>query len=130
MTHLVVANKSDLPPAWTLPRPGRACIEVSAIRGDGLDEVKRQMRCALEGATGVERDTAAVTNVRHATLLERAHQSMTRACDSIGAPGGPAPEEFVLTDLQEARAALEEVTGTRTSEDLLRHIFSRFCIGK
>ena len=28
------------------------------------------------------------------------------------------------------RAALEEVTGKRTSEDLLRHIFSRFCIGK
>jgi len=26
--------------------------------------------------------------------------------------------------------ALEEVTGKRTSEDLLRHIFSRFCIGK
>jgi tRNA U34 5-carboxymethylaminomethyl modifying GTPase MnmE/TrmE len=45
-------------------------------------------------------------------------------------PGGPVPEEFVLTDLQDARAALEEVTGKRTSEDLLRHIFSRFCIGK
>ena len=40
------------------------------------------------------------------------------------------PEEFVLTDLQDARAALEEVTGKRTSDDLLRHIFSRFCIGK
>jgi adenylosuccinate lyase len=25
-------------------------------------------------------------------------------------PGGPVPEEFVLTDLQDARAALEEVT--------------------
>ena len=40
------------------------------------------------------------------------------------------PEEFVLTDLNDARIALEEVTGKRTSEDLLRHIFSRFCIGK
>jgi tRNA U34 5-carboxymethylaminomethyl modifying GTPase MnmE/TrmE len=40
------------------------------------------------------------------------------------------PEEFVLTDLQDARAALEEVTGKRTSEDLLRHIFGRFCVGK
>ena len=36
----------------------------------------------------------------------------------------------MLTDLQDARAALEEVTGKRTSEDVLRHIFSRFCIGK
>jgi tRNA U34 5-carboxymethylaminomethyl modifying GTPase MnmE/TrmE len=36
----------------------------------------------------------------------------------------------VLADLQEARAALEEVTGKRASDDLLTHIFERFCIGK
>jgi len=39
-------------------------------------------------------------------------------------------EEFVLADLQQARAILEEITGQRTTEDLLQHIFSRFCIGK
>jgi tRNA U34 5-carboxymethylaminomethyl modifying GTPase MnmE/TrmE len=40
------------------------------------------------------------------------------------------PEEFVLADLQSAREALEEVTGKRTADDVLIHIFSRFCIGK
>ena len=131
MPHLVVANKCDLPPAWGPPSPSaHGWIEVSAIRGDGMEEVRREIRRTLEGASGVERDAAAVTNIRHAALLERAHHSMTRACDSVSMPGGPAAEEFVLTDLQEARAALEEVTGARTSEDLLRHIFSRFCIGK
>jgi tRNA U34 5-carboxymethylaminomethyl modifying GTPase MnmE/TrmE len=40
------------------------------------------------------------------------------------------PEEFVLADLQDARAALEEITGRRTSEELLAHIFTRFCVGK
>ena len=39
-------------------------------------------------------------------------------------------EEFVLADLQDARAALEEISGRRTSDDLIAHIFSRFCIGK
>jgi tRNA modification GTPase len=39
-------------------------------------------------------------------------------------------EEFLLADLQEARIALEEVTGARTSDDVLSHIFSTFCIGK
>ena len=41
-----------------------------------------------------------------------------------------APEEFVLTDLQDAARRLQEVTGARSSEDLLRSIFERFCIGK
>jgi tRNA U34 5-carboxymethylaminomethyl modifying GTPase MnmE/TrmE len=39
-------------------------------------------------------------------------------------------EEFVLADLQDARSALEEVTGRRTPEDVLAHIFERFCVGK
>jgi len=39
-------------------------------------------------------------------------------------------EEFPLLDLQEAAHALQEITGQRTSDDLLRHIFERFCIGK
>jgi tRNA modification GTPase len=131
MKHLVVANKADLPAVWSSLELPQSCIEISAVSGAGVDDVRKQIRTALEGPSrGVERDVAAVTNVRHAALLERAHQSMTRACDGMEMPGGPVGEEFVLTDLQEARAALEEVTGRRTSEDMLRHIFSRFCIGK
>jgi tRNA modification GTPase len=68
--------------------------------------------------------------VRHAALLGQARESLARAREALAAPGGAVAEEFVLTDLQDARAALEEVTGKRTSEDVLRHIFSRFCIGK
>jgi tRNA U34 5-carboxymethylaminomethyl modifying GTPase MnmE/TrmE len=43
---------------------------------------------------------------------------------------GPMPEEFVLADLADARSALEEISGRRATDDLLAHIFSRFCIGK
>ena len=42
----------------------------------------------------------------------------------------PASEELVLADIADARRALEEVTGKRTTEDLLRRVFERFCIGK
>ena len=41
-----------------------------------------------------------------------------------------ATEELVLAGLSDARAALEAITGVRAPDDLLRHIFSRFCIGK
>jgi len=40
------------------------------------------------------------------------------------------PEEFVLADLQAARACFDELVGARTSADILEHIFERFCIGK
>jgi tRNA modification GTPase len=75
-------------------------------------------------------DPPAITNLRHLALLERAHEALSRARAAAGAGGDTLPEEFVLADLQDARAALEEISGRRTSEDVLSHIFSRFCIGK
>jgi tRNA U34 5-carboxymethylaminomethyl modifying GTPase MnmE/TrmE len=44
--------------------------------------------------------------------------------------GDEASEELVLTDIADARRALEAITGRRAPDDLLRHIFSTFCIGK
>jgi tRNA modification GTPase len=128
--RLVVANKSDLPESWTSTSLSVPVDVVSSKNGDGVDALRSTIRRALEGSTAVPRDSAVITNIRHAALVGRARDALRRACESVEAPGGPVPEEFVLTDLQDARAALEEVTGKRTSEDLLRHIFSRFCIGK
>jgi tRNA U34 5-carboxymethylaminomethyl modifying GTPase MnmE/TrmE len=54
---------------------------------------------------------------------------MVRARDAVSADDR-LPEEFVLADLQGARSALEEIAGKRAPEDLLTHIFARFCIGK
>ena len=129
--RIVLANKSDLPGAWTPSVVSAPILVVSSMTGDGLDRVRAEIRGGLEGGNpAIARDTAAVTNVRHTALLERARTALRRAAEAVDAPGGPVAEEFVLTDLHEARMALEEVTGKRSSEDLLRHIFSRFCIGK
>jgi tRNA modification GTPase len=129
--RLIVGNKSDLPAVWRGADIAAPLILVSSKTGDGFEALRGEIRRTLEGANpATARDTSAVTNVRHAALLERARVALGRAGDAVEAAGGPVAEEFVLTDLQDARAALEEVTGKRTSEDLLRHIFSRFCIGK
>jgi tRNA U34 5-carboxymethylaminomethyl modifying GTPase MnmE/TrmE len=62
--------------------------------------------------------------------VNRAQDALTRARSAALSGGLSLPEEFVLADLQEARAALEEIVGHRTPDDVLAHIFSRFCLGK
>ena len=121
---LVVANKADLPPAWDDP----SAVAVSAATGEGLDELRLRIASALDA--DLLRDRPAITNVRHIALVERAHGAMTRARAAALNGGQSLPEEFVLADLLDARGALEEITGRRTSEDVLEHIFTRFCIGK
>ena len=121
---LLVANKSDLPRAWSNP----GAIAVSATTGQGLEELRQRIAAALDVEPLTDRPE--ITNVRHIALVEQADQALRRARAAAFADGQSMPEEFVLADLQDARRALEEVTGRRTPDDLLEEIFSRFCIGK
>jgi tRNA modification GTPase len=124
--RLVLANKCDLAAAWAAEDAGVASLAVSAKDGARIDEVRQGIIAALSDGDRV-RDTPGVTNVRHADLLSRAAAVLRRAAQ---AAQERTAEEFVAADLSEARGLLEEVTGARTSDDVLHAIFSRFCIGK
>jgi tRNA modification GTPase len=124
--RLVVINKSDLEAAWAGDDLAVPFLRVSALTAAGLDQLRERMILAVSG-TDCHRDVPAVTNLRHVDLLARARAALDRAS---AAAAEKVPEEFVLADLNDARALLEEVTGTRTADDMLEHIFSSFCIGK
>jgi tRNA modification GTPase len=125
---LVVVNKCDLPPRWSLDDLPATdpVVPISLKTGEGLDDVRPALARVLAG-DGLRSDAPAVTNVRHIALLEQCRRALARAAD---AAAGRASEEFVLADLHEARAALEEITGRRAPDEMLAHIFARFCIGK
>ena len=122
--QLIVATKCDLPACWLRDD----VVNVSSVTGAGLDELRRRIAEALN--IDVLADRPEITNVRHIALVERAGDGLRRARAAALEEGGSLSEEFVLADLQDARAALEEITGRRAPGDLLEHIFSRFCIGK
>ena len=128
--RVVVVNKIDRRPAWShaaLPAgedAGR--VEVSARTGEGFGRLRDELRRMLVGET-MTRETPMVANIRHIELLERADSALAAAA-AAAAEG--ATEEFVLADLERARRSLEELTGRRTPDDVLDHIFERFCIGK
>jgi tRNA modification GTPase len=121
---LLVASKADLPAAWERDD----AVAVVAPLGIGLDKLRAAILSALD--VDLLADRPGITNVRHIALVERAHESLIRARAAAAADSEALSEEFVLADLADARAALEEVTGTRTSDAVLGHIVSRFCVGK
>ena len=123
--RLVAFNKIDLPAATLERLEHLEPLELSAKTSAGIERLIEAI--AEQLASEPIRDTPTLTNVRHTTLLERAKESLQRASEALESA---VSEEFPLLDLGEASAALQEITGTRTSDDLLRHIFERFCIGK
>jgi tRNA modification GTPase len=127
--RVIAVNKCDLDAAWNADGSqfddlSRA-VFVSAKTGEGLDRLRAALVNAVRGEA--TRDVPSITNVRHHDLLVKARHALERAARAASTD---TPEEFVLADLDEARMLLEEVTGARTSDDVLKAIFERFCIGK
>ncbi len=64
---------------------------------------------------------------RHVDALNRAKESLIKAEEQLlQFKAG----ELLADDLRQVQAALSEITGEFTSDDLLGEIFSSFCIGK
>jgi tRNA modification GTPase len=127
---LFVVNKSDLPQALSEAELARfTCSQkiwrVSAKTGEGIPALKAMLRDLVIES---ERESPVViTNVRHRSALQKSQEALTHAVQSL--KDGYATE-FVAIDLNEAREALEEITGGVNTEDILDKIFSSFCIGK
>ena len=126
---IVVQTKADLPRQWTIDelRTGHEKAEpVSAITGEGLGAFREKITASLL-ERDVLREPPAITNIRHLTLVEDSRDAVDRAIQALVTG---ATEELILVDLARARECLEQVTGRRAPDDLLLHIFTRFCIGK
>ena len=117
--RLLVYNKVDLAPQFE-PPPG--AIAVSAKTGEGLEALRSAILAAAGwSATG---ETVFLARERHLRALEKARHHVEAAGREL------ARWEFFAEELRLAHAALGEITGEFTTEDLLGEIFRRFCIGK
>jgi tRNA modification GTPase len=124
--RVIVLNKTDIGSERPIDRLPVGVIRASATARAGVDELRAAITHALTGRESL-RDGAAISNVRHIALLESARRELAAARQAAVAS---MPEEFLLADLQAARQHFDEVVGRRTTDDLLVHIFERFCIGK
>ena len=131
--HLIAINKMDLglkiDKKEVEERLGAdSVIEISALTSDGFDELKKWIYTNTVTAEmgKISRERIAV-NSRQAMALNRALEALNKMEKDISV-GQPA--EILSIELREAAAACGEITGRSVEEDLLGHIFSRFCIGK
>ena len=108
---------------------GATPVRVSAITGEGLDDLREAIRAAVTSHTATpDEETPVVTRARHAAGLQRAGEEL-RAFRSAWALGVlPAP--VVATHLRGAVTALEELIGVVDVEDVLERVFRTFCVGK
>ena len=116
--HLLVLNKSDLPPNPGWPEG----LSISARTGEGVEELK----AAIQSRAG-RAGEGELSLLRHMRLARQAAESLMEAEAALGRM---EPLDLLAVHLHEALYALGEVTGEQVTEGLLDKIFSSFCVGK
>ena len=124
--RLRVHNKIDISGA-AAGRHGGA-VYLSAATGEGMAALRAELLAASGWAGEAGGETAYLARERHLHALDRAAACLDDACSHAAA--GAARLELFAEDLRLAAAALGEITGAVSSDDLLGQIFGRFCIGK
>lgn len=100
-------------------------LYISTKDGTGMDELVDRITA---GRIDYNREEQIIlARRRHIESLQQASASIEQA-ERIFTETGSG--ELMAEDLRIAQRHLNEITGAFTTEDLLGHIFSRFCIGK
>jgi tRNA modification GTPase len=103
-------------------------LRTSALTGEGIAELRAAIVAAVAGAdAGGLREAGMLTNLRQHQAVAAALGGLDAASAAVAAQ---VPHEMVLLDLYQALGGLDALTGATTTEDVLRLIFSQFCIGK
>jgi len=130
---ILVLNKIDLPSCMEAEELKeetgiKDLYPISALRGDGIEELKRGMVDAI--VTGrVKRGGGELVpvNLRHKRVLERAKAALEEVME--GRERG-IPWDLTAIETRQVLHILGEIAGKTTPEEVLKMIFARFCIGK
>lgn len=125
--RILVRNKVDLPVRCEWPAGLVPPVDVSCATGLGIESLKDAIKDAVWSGQVTAGMLEVMINSRHQDALNRARAAASRSLDALQAG---ATLELVALDLRIAVAAVGEIVGKTSTEDLLDSIFSQFCIGK
>ena len=130
-TVWMVINKIDLNPSAMADHfcESNICqqnIYLSAKTRNGFSHLTDSLIEAVKAqSAGADETGISITNERQRNCLYQAKIALERVQSNASAPA-----EIIGVELRLALAALAELVGKTTTEDILGRIFSKFCVGK
>jgi tRNA modification GTPase len=127
-----VLNKIDLAPGNDNIVDNNAfsslpVVAISVKSRLNLDALADQIASEILRKIPDDAPTGLIPNLRQARALEGAAVCIRRALDGIRRS---SPVEIIAVDIRDALDRIDEITGSRTSDEILDRIFDAFCIGK
>jgi tRNA modification GTPase len=121
---LRIANKIDRAASREVSEGAAAICGLE----DGVGEKLRALIAAeVSARVDTQSSSEVLASLRQRDLAERARAAAARALESLSRGESP---EYAASHVHDAIDAMGDLFGETTSEDVLRRIFSTFCIGK
>jgi tRNA modification GTPase len=127
---ILVINKTDL--SLRLDRDkvralsgGAPLVEVSALRGTGLERLRGRIRAVF--APGPAEQEEIVLHARQRDILAEVLEALKKARRLLGAGHS---EEVYAEEIRRAIALVGRLTGEIRTDDVMKDVFGRFCVGK
>lgn len=119
-------NKCDVCPPEALALVAEADLAISAKAGMGLEALRQRLLQTVGWQAAPE--GVYMARERHVRALAAVGEHLDLAVQWLGHHAEHL--DLLAEELRLAQAALGEITGEFSADDLLGEIFSRFCIGK
>lgn len=130
---IILLNKIDLEIDSTIKKKiqerigNTELIEISAKENIGIEKIyDRISKMFALNEIGLEND-AIITNIRHKEIISKALQSTKNAIDAMK---GYLPIDIASVYIKEIMEELGKITGESVSGEIIKEIFSKFCLGK
>ena len=102
-------------------------IEISVKNNYGIEDIYDRIVKLFEIGKIESNNDVVITNLRHKKLISKSKENIEEAIDTIN---NKMPIDIIQINIKNAWEALGEITGETVSENIIKEIFNKFCLGK
>lgn len=128
---IVILNKTDLceneETAREISKIEKDILRISVLKKQGIEAIYSKL-VEMFNIKEIQLDNEnVITNIRHKQLIDCGKQN---AKEAIIALKSNMPVDIVAINIKEILENLGKITGETVSEDVIKEIFAKFCLGK
>ena len=117
-------NNVDMEKVKEINKP---IVQISTKTREGIENLYKEIENIIETKEISSDNEIIVTNTRHKSLIIKAMDSVDKSLETIE---NKMPIDIIVVYVKDILENLGEITGETVTEDIVKEIFSKFCLGK
>ena len=129
---IILLNKIDLKEkklenCEEILNTGKKVIKISLLSESNLSDLYEELDIMFSLEKIMPDNEITITNIRHKELIEDSLKHLEEAKRTLEQN---MPVDIISINIKEIMQSLGKITGDNVSEDIIKEIFSKFCLGK